>query len=84
MKKVVIAGSAQLQKELLNWKNHFKGKSYEVIDYPKPINKEAFLQDYPQVHKEFFDNITKTDIFFLMNEDKRGIKAILELKVSTN
>lgn len=77
MKKVVIAGSAKLQKEIVKWKDYFKSKNYEVIDYPEPINEYTFLQDYPRIHTDFFDNITKTDIFFLMNEDKNGIAGYI-------
>lgn len=30
------------------------------------------MELYPNVHKEFFENITKTDMLFIMNEDKNG------------
>ncbi len=37
MKKVVIAGSASLQKEAEKWLKIFKNKSYQILDYPRPI-----------------------------------------------
>ncbi len=72
MKKVVIAGSAKLQKDINYWKQKFSDDNYVVLDYPKAIEKEKFMELYPSVHKEFFENITKTDVLFIMNEDKNG------------
>lgn len=72
MKKVVIAGSAKLQDNINYWKEKFSNNNYEVLDYPKAIEKERFMEFYPSVHKEFFENIIKTDILFIMNEDKNG------------
>ncbi len=72
MKKIVIAGSAKLQKEINNWLKIFESKNYEVLDYPRPIEKEDFIQLYPKIHTEFYENITRADILFIMNEDKNG------------
>ena len=72
MKKVVIAGSAKLQNDINYWKQKFSDNNYEILDYPKAIKKEKFMELYPNVHKEFFENITKTDMLFIMNEDKNG------------
>ena len=72
MKKVVIVGSAKLQNNINYWKEKFSNNNYEILDYPKAIEKERFMELYPNVHKEFFENITKTDMLFIMNEDKNG------------
>lgn len=72
MPKVVIAGSAKLQNNINYWKQKFSDNNYEVLDYPKAIEKEKFIELYPNIHKSFFENITKTDILFIMNEDKNG------------
>ena len=72
MKKVVVAGSAKLQNDINYWKQKFSDNNYEILDYPKAIEKEKFIELYPNVHKEFFENITKTDMLFIMNEDKNG------------
>ncbi len=76
-KKVVIAGSASLQEKVQYWKKHWKDLGCEVIDYPSPIPKESFLEDYPKVHTDFFKNITKADTLFVMNEDKNDISGYL-------
>lgn len=72
MKKVVIAGSAKLQNEINHWKEIFINNHYKVLDYPKVVEKERFMELYPNVHRNFFDYITKTDMLFIMNEDKDG------------
>lgn len=73
MKKIVIAGSAKLQREVNNWLSFFEGKNYEVLDYPRLIDEERFMELYPRVHTDFLENITKTNMLFVMNEDKNGI-----------
>ena len=73
MKKIVIAGSAKLQKELNSWLDFYRRNNYEILDYPKSIEKQKFMELYPNRHIEFFQNIVKTDILFIMNEDKNGI-----------
>lgn len=77
MKKIVIAGSAKLQDKINLWKSFFTEKKYEILDYPKPIDEEKFMELYPSIHKNFFKNITKTDILFLMNEDKNNIEGYI-------
>ena len=72
MKKVVIAGSAKLQKEINKWLKIFESKNYEILDYPRKIEQERFIELYPSIHKTFFECITKTDMLFIMNEDKNG------------
>lgn len=72
MKKVVIAGSAKLQKEINKWLKIFESKNYEILDYPRKIEQERFIELYPSIHKTFFEYITKTDMLFIMNEDKNG------------
>lgn len=69
---MVIAGSAKLQSDINRWKKKFSDDNYKVLDYPKAIEKEKFMELYPNIHKEFFLNITKTDVLFIMNEDKNG------------
>lgn len=73
MKKVVISGSSKLQEELITWKEHFEQKGYEVIDYPKQVSKEN-LKD---IYKSFYESLEKTDVLFLMNEERKGIKGYI-------
>lgn len=77
MKKIVISGSTKLREKIDYWVNYFTNNGYEVLDYPKNINKETFLDLYSVVHKEFYKNIKKTDILFIMNEDKNGINGYI-------
>ncbi|MFC1802333.1 hypothetical protein ACFLY7_02745 [Patescibacteria group bacterium] len=66
MKKVTIAGSSKLQEEMNKWVGYWDGlENYTVIDYPNPIDPENFDSLYPKVLKDFFENITKSDILFV-------------------
>ncbi len=73
MKKVVIAGSAKLQKEVNKWLKIFENQNYEILDYPRAIEESKFMELYPNIHIKFLENITKTNMLFLMNEDKNGV-----------
>lgn len=77
MRKVVIAGSAKLQKEINEWLKYFESQNFEILDYPKKIEESSFMDLYPKVHTDFLENITKTDMLFVMNEDKDGIKGFI-------
>ncbi len=35
------------------------------------------MELYPNIHIEFLQNITKADMLFLMNEDKKGIQGYI-------
>lgn len=71
--KIVIAGSAKLQKQVDKWLKLFESKNYEILDYPRDIEESRFVELYPDIHTTFLDNITKTDMLFIMNEDKNGV-----------
>lgn len=73
MKKVVISGSAKLEEKINYWLYYFKNKNYNILDYPVPIQENVFLEEYPNIHKNFFKAITNCDILFIMNEDKNGL-----------
>ncbi len=77
MKKVVISGSASLQDKVDYWFKYFKNLNYEVLDYPRKINEERFLELYPDVHKNFFETTIICDTFFLMNEDKKNLEGYI-------
>lgn len=44
MQKVVIAGSAKLQNDINYWKQKFSNDNSEMLDYPKAIEKEKFME----------------------------------------
>jgi len=76
--KVVIAGSAKLQNEIQKWIEYWNSKNgYLVLDYPKTISQDNFDELYPDVHKNFFKNITEADILFIANEKKNGISGYI-------
>ncbi len=77
MKKIVIAGSAKLHEKVSEWVKFFEIRNYEILDYPKIIEKERFMELYPMVHKSFFESVTKADVLFIMNEDKNGISGYI-------
>lgn len=72
MKKIVIAGSAKLQKEVEKWINIFESNNYEILDYPRAIEESKFMELYPNIHTKFLENIPKADMLFIMNEDRNG------------
>jgi hypothetical protein len=75
MQKVVIAGSASLEAEVLKWKDHWEQNGFLVLDYPRPIHPDSFLSEYPSVFKNFFDHIADSDVFFVMNESKNEVQG---------
>ena len=77
MKKITISGSAKLQDEINNWRDYFKKLEYEILDYPKPIDSKYFMELYPEIHRKYFENISNSDILFIMNEDKNGIDGYI-------
>lgn len=77
MKKIVISGSSKLQDKVNYWLEHFKNKDYKILDYPKLIEQENYVKELPNVYKDFYTALENTDVFFLMNEEKNGIKGYI-------
>lgn len=77
MKKITISGSAKLQDKINNWRDYFKKLEYEILDYPKPIDSKYFMELYPEIHRKYFENISNSDILFIMNEDKNGFEGYI-------
>ncbi|MEI7451693.1 MAG: hypothetical protein WCK37_00650 [Candidatus Falkowbacteria bacterium] len=76
--KVVIAGSASLQKEIQKWVTHWNAqKDCVVLNYPQAIPADNFDELYPGVHKKFFADILEADILFVANEEKKGIAGYI-------
>ena len=74
MKKLVIAGSSKLQERAAYWRGYFEGRGYEVIDYPGVIPWEKdYANEITDMYCSFYQNLDRTDVFFLMNEDKNNI-----------
>ncbi len=77
MKKVVISGSSKLQNKVNYWLEHFKNKDYVILDYPKLIHQDNYVVELPTVYRDFYTALENTDVFFLMNEEKNGIKGYI-------
>ena len=75
MKKVVISGSSKLKKEVNHWINRFKKKGFEILDYPKPVESKDYSKELPKIYKNYYTALENTDIYFLMNEERKGIKG---------
>lgn len=76
MEKIVIAGSAFSQEALKSLIKKLEN-DYLVLDYPKEIPEDKFLDLYPSIHKEFFKSIRKSNVFLLFNYDKKGIEGYI-------
>ena len=77
MKKIVISGSSKLQDKVNYWLDYFKNRNYEILDYPKLIEPANYTTELPVVYKDFYTALENTDVFFLMNEEKKGIKGYI-------
>lgn len=74
MKKLVIAGSSKLQERAAYWRGYFEGRGYDVIDFPSAVSSEGdYAENLTDIYTSFYQNLDRTDAFFLMNEDKDDI-----------
>lgn len=76
MKKIVISGSASNQEKIKNLCKELSNQ-YEILDYPKAIQKENFLKIYKGTHKAFYENIANCDVYMLYNYDKDNIDGYI-------
>jgi len=74
MKKVIIAGSWSLREKWLERKKWRESNWYKVLNYPKNLEWENIHNEYKDLYINFFRDLIQADIFFLMNEDKKGIE----------
>lgn len=77
MKKIVISGSSKLREKVNYWLEYFKNENYEILDYPKLIEEENYAIELPNVYRNFYTALENTDVYFLMNEEKEGIKGYI-------
>lgn len=75
--RVVICGNVKLKDNIEYWKNYFERHDYEIMDYPRVVNKDKFKELYPSIHEEFYKNIKISDKLFLMNEDLNGVEGYI-------
>ncbi len=77
MKKIVISGSSKLQDKVEYWISYFKNLNYEILDYPKYTEPSEYEKTLPKIYKNFYTALENTDVYFLMNEEKNGIKGYI-------
>lgn len=77
MKKIVISGSSKLQDKVNYWLEYFESKNYEILDYPKFIEKENYNTELPKVYQNFYTALENTNVLFLVNEKKDGIQGYI-------
>ena len=77
MKKIVISGSSKLQDKVEYWTSYFKNLNYEILDYPKYTEPSEYEKTLPKIYKNFYTALENTDVYFLMNEEKNGIKGYI-------
>ena len=77
MKKIVISGSSKLQDKVEYWISYFKNLNYEILDYPKHTEPSEYEKTLPNIYKNFYMALENTDVYFLMNEEKNGIKGYI-------
>ena len=47
------------------------------MDYPKKVEEENLMIDLPKIYTDFYTALENTDVFFVMNEEKNGIKGYI-------
>lgn len=77
MKKIVISGSSKLKSKVKYWVNYFENLNYEILDYPRYIAQNEYKTKLPTIYKNFYNALEHTDVYFLMNEEKNGIKGYI-------
>lgn len=78
--KIVISGSSKLQDKVNYWLDYFADKGYDVLDYPRFIEHENYEKEVPKVYKDFYTALERTNVFFLMNEEKKWNTRIYRCK----
>ena len=76
MRKIIVAGSSTFYKEALEIKKELENKKYQVIDYPKKINKKIKIK-YKEAYESFYENLSNTNDLLLLNLDKKGIEGYI-------
>lgn len=68
-KKVTICASGAFIKEARQWQKRLERKNYRVIQIPRQLKR-----DYASIHQLHYRKIAESDILFVLNLKKDGIK----------
>lgn len=78
MKKLVLSGSVKMASEIEEWRGYWQSQSaIQILDYPLAISSEGFLQEYSQVFQKYFSHLDETDMLFVVNGEKNGVKGYI-------
>jgi hypothetical protein len=73
--KAVISGSIVFQEEYRSMEKDFSKKGIELIDYPRSC--QNLDKEYPEILTTFFKNIAVADLFFVFNQDRKGVSGYI-------
>lgn len=69
-KKITICASGSLAKKIKAWKSKLERQGYRVIKSPlKDVSG-----NYPKIHQDHYKKMAASDIVFVLNVKKNGIK----------
>lgn len=81
-KKIVVAGSLSLEKEIERYVNWLTSQGLAVINYPSSSSEGGkFPENYPEIKRKFYQDLSRADILFVVNEDKSGIGGYIGAQV---
>lgn len=64
--------------EIEEWRGYWQSQSaIQILDYPLAISSEGFLQEYSQVFQKYFSHLDETDMLFVVNGEKNGVKGYI-------
>lgn len=76
MAKIIIAGTAKLYKEMIEFKEELESEGNIVLNYPKDIDEDT---EYKETFETFYNDLEygNIDKLILYNLDKNGIKGYI-------
>lgn len=76
--KLVLSGSMSQQDAISHWRQHFTNNGYDIIAYPNGEDDTSnFNEHLTKVYSDYYKAIEECDVFFLANEDRKGIKGYI-------
>lgn len=73
--KAIISGSIAFQAEYEKIHLQLIHAGIELFDYPR--ESQNLVEEYPKILISFFKNIKTADLFFLFNQDQKGVNGYI-------
>lgn len=73
--KAIISGSIAFQSEYEKIQLQLIHAGIELLDYPR--ESQNLVEEYPKILISFFKNIETADLFFLFNQDQKGVTGYI-------